>query len=317
MDFGRKGEKKANKKGERGMKLVSYRLNGQETYGVYQEQEQKVWSLPALEKQATGQQTLPGTLAEAIALGGELVARINEWFEQAGEKGEQTVVSAESVEWLAPIPRPLKNIMCVGKNYRDHAIEMAGEASIPTDMIVFTKSPTSVIGNEAPIPAHSGITEALDYEGELGVIIGKRGKGISREEALDYIFGYTIINDVTARDLQKRHKQFFIGKSLDGTCPMGPWLVTKDEVDNPHALDIETKVNGETRQQSNTEHFIFPIDEIISTLSAGMTLEPGDIIATGTPAGVGQGMKPPRHLKSGDVVEINIEQIGTLTNKVQ
>lgn len=300
------------------MKFVSYRVNQRETYGVYVEKEKTIWNLQALEESVTGERTLPDTLLEAIASGEEFTERAKQWLETADEKEEKAAaVSAEEIEWLAPIPRPSKNIMCVGKNYRDHAIEMGGEESIPTDLMVFTKAPTAVIAANEPIPAYEDLTNALDYEGELGVIIGRKGKGISKENALDYIFGYTIINDVTARDLQKRHKQFFIGKSLDGTCPMGPWIVSKDEIQDPHNLNIETKVNGEVRQQSNTKHFIFPIDEIISTLSKGMTLEPGDVIATGTPAGVGQGMNPPGLLKSGDTIEINIEQIGTLSNKVQ
>lgn len=300
------------------MKFVSYRVDQRETYGVYVEEEQTIWNLQVLEESVTGARTLPDTLLEAIGSGMELTERVKQWIEAAGDKDKQSAaVSATEVEWLAPIPRPAKNVMCIGKNYRDHAIEMGGEESIPKDLMVFTKAPTAVIAANEPIPAYEGLTDALDYEGELGVIIGKKGKGISREEALDYIFGYTIINDVTARDLQKRHKQFFIGKSLDGTCPMGPWIVSKDEIADPHCLDIETKVNGEVRQQSNTKHFIFPIDEIISTLSKGMTLEPGDVIATGTPAGVGQGMNPPGLLKAGDIIDINIEQIGTLSNKVQ
>lgn len=300
------------------MKFVSYRVDQRETYGVYVEEEQTIWNLQVLEESVTGARTLPDTLLEAIGSGIELTERVKQWIEAAGDKDKQSAaVSSAEVEWLAPIPRPAKNVMCIGKNYRDHAIEMGGEESIPKDLMVFTKAPTAVIAANEPIPAYEGLTDALDYEGELGVIIGKKGKGISREEALDYIFGYTIINDVTARDLQKRHKQFFIGKSLDGTCPMGPWIVSKDEIADPHCLDIETKVNGEVRQQSNTKHFIFPIDEIISTLSKGMTLEPGDVIATGTPAGVGQGMNPPGLLKAGETIDINIEQIGTLSNKVQ
>ncbi|RJS61697.1 fumarylacetoacetate hydrolase family protein [Bacillus sp. PK3_68] len=300
------------------MKLVSYRVNQRETYGVYVEKERTIWNLQALEESATGERTLPDTLLEAIASAADLTERVKQWMEAAGEGEEKAAaVSVKGVEWLAPIPRPSKNIMCIGKNYRDHAIEMGGEESIPTELMVFTKAPTAVIAANESIPAYEELSNALDYEGELGVIIGKKGKSIAKEDALDYIFGYTIINDVTARDLQKRHKQFFLGKSLDGTCPMGPWIVTKDEVEDPHNLDIETKVNGEVRQQSNTKHFIFPIDDIISTLSKGMTLEPGDVIATGTPAGVGQGMNPPGLLKSGDTIEINIEQIGTLLNKVQ
>ncbi|MGM7636207.1 fumarylacetoacetate hydrolase family protein [Bacillus sp. Hm123] len=291
------------------MKFISFRINGQETYGVYDEKEKLVWDVVAL----AGEQ-LPNTLIEAID---QVENLVNVVAEYVAEAGSSAAISASEIEWLAPIPRPSKNVMCIGKNYRDHAIEMGGEESIPTNLMVFTKSPTAVIGCQDEIPAYSNLTEALDYEGELGVIIGKRGKEINKEAALDYIFGYTIINDVTARDIQKRHKQFFLGKSLDGTCPMGPWIVTADEIENPHQLNIETKVNGEIRQQSNTQYFIFPIDEIISTLSKGMTLEPGDVIATGTPAGVGFGMTPPNLLKAGDTVEITVEKVGTLQNNVR
>lgn len=225
-------------------------------------------------------------------------------------------IPMEKVKFLAPIPRPRKNIFCVGKNYEEHAIEMGSKADIPEHVMIFTKAPTTVIGHMENIMEHKQVTEQLDYEGELAVIIGKKGKGIKKEKALDYIFGYTILNDITARDLQKKHKQFFIGKSLDTTAPIGPWIVTKDSIPNPNELNITTKVNGEIRQQSNTKHFIFPIEEVISVLSKGMTLEPGDIIATGTPAGVGKGFNPPRFLKAGDSIEISVEGIGTLINQV-
>ena len=183
-------------------------------------------------------------------------------------------------------------------------------------MIVFTKAPTTVNGHEQTVPLHREVTSELDYEGELAIVIGKKGTSISRENAYDYIFGYTILNDLTARDLQSKHQQFFLGKSLDGTCPIGPWIVSKDAVPNPGDLEIETKVNGETRQHARTSLFLFPIDEIIATISKGISLEPGDIIATGTPAGVGKGFKPPRYLKNGDVIEITIESIGTLKSKI-
>lgn len=207
--------------------------------------------------------------------------------------------------------------MCVGKNYRDHAIEMGSEQDIPKDIMIFTKATNTVIGHGETVLHHGEVTEELDYEGELAVVIGKRGKGVSPEDALDYVFGYTILNDITARDLQKKHGQFFIGKSLDTTCPIGPYLVTRDDIADPQNLEIKTRVNGETRQSSNTSEMIFNIPTIISTLSKGMTLEPGDIIATGTPAGVGKGFKPPLFLKKGDRVEIEIESLGILTNQLQ
>jgi 2-keto-4-pentenoate hydratase/2-oxohepta-3-ene-1,7-dioic acid hydratase in catechol pathway len=226
-------------------------------------------------------------------------------------------IPIDSVNLLAPIPRPEKNIFCVGKNYEEHAIEMGSAADIPEHPMVFTKAPTSVVGHNAQVLAHSEITNQLDYEGELAVVIGKQGYGISREEALDYVFGYTILNDITARDIQEKHKQFFLGKSLDTTCPIGPWIVHHSAINDPNNLNIQTYVNGELRQNSNTSNFIFDIQEIIAVLSRGMTLEPGDIIATGTPAGVGKGFKPPRYLKSGDIIIIEIEKIGSLQNTIQ
>jgi 2-keto-4-pentenoate hydratase/2-oxohepta-3-ene-1,7-dioic acid hydratase in catechol pathway len=181
--------------------------------------------------------------------------------------------------------------------------------------VVFTKAPSTVVGPGADIDPHPGVTSELDYEAELGVIIGRGGRGISVEAAADHVWGYTIVNDVTARDLQKTHKQWFLGKSLDTFCPMGPYAVTADEVgDGP--LEVVCTVNGEVRQRASTADLIFDIPTIIATISAGITLQPGDVIATGTPAGVGIGFTPPRFLRGGDVVEITITGLGTLTNRV-
>ncbi|MCM3110474.1 fumarylacetoacetate hydrolase family protein [Lederbergia lenta] len=298
------------------MKWMSFIQNEEEKYGVVDETQTKVWDMIQIAKDK--QVDCPANIQELIEGGEESLQLIRElliWGEL--KDAEKYLIPFEKVNWLSPLPKPRKNIMCVGKNYRDHAIEMGSEADIPKHLMVFTKAPTTVTSHDHVINAHAQITSELDYEGELAIIIGKKGLKISRDEAFDYIFGYTILNDVTARDLQARHKQFFIGKSLDTSCPIGPWIVHKDELKNPHNLNIRTKVNGEIRQESNTEHFIFPIDEIISVISAGMTLEPGDIIATGTPAGVGKGFKPPRYLKSGDDIEIEIEGIGKLNNIVK
>jgi 2-keto-4-pentenoate hydratase/2-oxohepta-3-ene-1,7-dioic acid hydratase in catechol pathway len=257
-------------------------------------------------------------MIECIEMGSVFLERaeeIAEWVKESNN--EEMILSLEAVTLEAPIPRPRKNIFCIGKNYVEHALELGGKEDIPEHLMVFTKAPTTVIGTNDHVLSHKNITAQMDYEGELAVIIGKKGKQIRRDEAFDYIFGYTIINDITARDLQSRHKQFFIGKSLDTTCPMGPWIVHKSVIENPNQLQIQTRVNGELRQNSNTEKFIFPIEEIITILSKGMTLEPGDIIATGTPAGVGKGFNPPRFLKSGDEVEIIIEKIGTLRNQIR
>ncbi|RHW43177.1 FAA hydrolase family protein [Neobacillus notoginsengisoli] len=260
----------------------------------------------------------PESVLEIINAGSDTANQIRDlaqWAE-TDETGRGLWVPLEEVKLLAPIPRPVKNIFCVGKNYADHAIEMGGPEDIPEHIMVFTKPPTAVIGPDAEIPSHTGLTDQLDYEGELAVVIGKRGTGIKKENALEYVFGYTILNDITARDLQKRHKQFFLGKSLDGSCPIGPWIVTADEVEDAGNLNVTTKVNNEVRQNSNTSHFIFSIEQMIEDLSRGLTLEPGDIIATGTPAGVGKGFNPPKFLKPGDTIEIEIEKIGTLKNTI-
>jgi 2-keto-4-pentenoate hydratase/2-oxohepta-3-ene-1,7-dioic acid hydratase in catechol pathway len=257
---------------------------------------------------------IPGTLLEAIEQGEEFTSTVLDLVNQV--KAADFTYTLEEVQLLAPIPRPSKNVFCIGKNYRDHAIEMGSEADIPENIMVFSKVPTAVIGHGEGIPSHSKVTDQLDYEGELAVVIGKTGTGITKEEAMDYVFGYTIINDITARDLQQKHKQFLLGKSLDGTCPMGPWIVHHSDIPNPESLMIETKVNGEVRQKGNTSDFIFDIRTTIAELSKGMTLEAGDIIATGTPAGVGKGMKPPVFLKAGDTIEITIEGIGTLRNEI-
>jgi len=225
------------------------------------------------------------------------------------------------VRLLTPILTPRRNVFCVGKNYKEHAKEFnqsgfdASATEIPEVPIIFTKSSGSVIGPGAEISSHSELTQSLDYEAELGVVIGRGGRAISREAALSRVWGYTVINDVTARDLQRRHQQWFIGKSLDTFCPMGPWIVTADEID-PQRLDISCKVNDEVRQHASTGDMIFDVATLIEVISKGITLKAGDIIATGTPAGVGAGFKPPRFLKPADVVSITIEKIGTLTNRV-
>lgn len=231
----------------------------------------------------------------------------------------------DDVTLLAPIPRPAKNIICVGKNYPDHVNEVKSvvasttdtKGDIPEHPIFFTKSPTSVIGNGASIPAYLDYTASVDYEGELAVVIGQGGRNIARQDALLHVFGYTVINDVTSRRLQRMHQQWFVGKSLDGFCPMGPSIVHRDAVADLSKLRIQTHVNGELRQDGVVSEMIFDIPCLIESLSRTMTLETGDIIATGTPAGVGMGFKPPKFLKKGDKVSITIDTIGTLHNYVE
>jgi 2-keto-4-pentenoate hydratase/2-oxohepta-3-ene-1,7-dioic acid hydratase in catechol pathway len=228
------------------------------------------------------------------------------------------------VRLLAPFPRPAKNIFCVGKNYHEHAREFhdsgfdasAGASAVPDLPIIFTKAATTVIGPGEAIPGSSDPTQSVDYEGELTVVIGRGGRGIRKADAYNHVFGYTIINDVTARTLQHAHKQWFLGKNLDGFCPTGPCVVTADEVPDVTKLRLETRVNGEVRQSADVSDLIFDIPTLIETISGVMTLEPGDLIATGTPVGVGIGFKPPKYLKAGDTVSITIEPIGTLTNPV-
>ncbi|MTI67332.1 MAG: fumarylacetoacetate hydrolase family protein [Firmicutes bacterium] len=230
-------------------------------------------------------------------------------------------ISINDVDIKAPIPYPKKNIICLGKNYLDHVEEIKGlttkETSIPKLPIYFSKIANPCIGQYDLIRNHSNITNHIDYEVELAIIIGKKGSNIKRSEVKDYIFGFSIANDITARNLQKEHIQWLRGKSLDTFCPMGPYLVHKSVIPFPVELNIECKVNGEIRQSSNTKNMIFNIPYIVSDISKGITLEPGDIILTGTPSGVGLGFKPPKYLKSGDTVECNIEKIGTLVNKVK
>jgi 2-keto-4-pentenoate hydratase/2-oxohepta-3-ene-1,7-dioic acid hydratase in catechol pathway len=221
---------------------------------------------------------------------------------------------------LAPIPTPRRNVMCLGLNYAEHAVESytarGKKSELPAVPIVFTKATTAVNAPYASIPYDPAVSEQIDYEVELGVIIGKPGKNIAAEQALDHIFGYTIINDISARDLQYQHKQYFIGKSLDGACPMGPWIITRDALPDPHQLHITSRVNGVTKQDSSTQYMIFTIPAIINHLARGMTLLAGDIIATGTPSGVGFARTPPEFLQPGDVLESEIEMIGTLRNQI-
>src|SRR5438445_5863419 len=215
------------------------------------------------------------------------------------------------VRLLAPIPSPSRNIFCLGRNYADHAAERG--AAAPEHPVYFTKPATAVVGPGDDV-VHHAITKELDYEVELTVVIGTGGRDIARADDLGHVFGYTIINDVTARDLQKKHQQWFKGKSLDTFCPMGPVLVTADEVPDPQTLNITLRVNGETRQSSHTSKMIFPVDECIAVLSQGFTLLPGDVIATGTPEGVGAATG--KFLKVGDKIEAEVEKIGVLANRV-
>ncbi|GAC1402963.1 MAG: fumarylacetoacetate hydrolase family protein [Candidatus Velthaea sp.] len=245
-------------------------------------------------------------------------------LDTAGQKAAlaslQPGVPLASITLRAPLA-PKKNVFCVGRNYIAHAEEGArarGEAlNLPGVPTIFTKAPTSIADPDAALNLDGRISPQYDWEAELALVIGKRGKDISEADALDYVFGYTCLNDVTARDVQRAHQQWFKGKSLDDTCPLGPWIVDAAEVGDAQGLDIALRVNGVTKQSSNTKAMIFSLRRIIAELSKGMTLDPGDIIATGTPEGVGFAMVPPEFLKDGDVMEIEIAKIGVLKNAVK
>ena len=290
------------------MKIIAFQQNGVAGVGLVSSDLQQIQpfdlplaqrelgALPIIEMQARGE-PLPALLA---------------------------AVARADVKVTAPLPKARRNIFCVGKNYFAHAREFAGSGfdssakageDIPDCPIYFTKVPESVVGptDAIEMPAASS---AIDYEAELTVIIGRGGKGIKAKDAMAHVWGYTIINDVTARDWQSRHKQWHLGKSFDTFCPMGPWLVSADECDGTKTR-VRCYVNGELRQDASTTDLIFDIPTLIETLSAGITLYPGDVIATGTPVGVGIGFKPPKYLKSGDLVRVEIDGIGHLENPVK
>ena len=248
------------------------------------------------------------TLIESLAEGGSMP-------EPAGPP-----VNLGDVVLDAPLPKPRRNIWCVGRNYHAHAKELSASVfkdnAAKTDEwpIVFTKVPECVVGPHDDVLVPSEVSTQIDYEAELAVVVGKGGKKITRAAAMSHVFGYTVVNDVTARDVQMRHGQWDLGKSFDTFCPMGPWIVTADEFDGTKTR-VRCWVNGELRQDGPTENMIFDIPALIETISRGITLYPGDVIATGTPAGVGMGMSPPRYLRAGDVVRVEIDRLGVIENK--
>ena len=283
------------------MKLVTYLHNGKEAVGVLSEDGTAVHPLPFPDMNALIEAPREQLLAAAEAA--------------------QDALPLSAVTLLAPIPRPRQDIICLGMNYRDHLTEAANYDSAFAKerpvTVYFSKRVSQAVAPEGFIERHAGLTERLDYENELAVILGKTARDVKAADAADYIFGYTIVNDVSAREVQTAHKQFYFGKSLDGFTPMGPCITTADEIAFPPALTLTTLVNGELRQNSNTSLLLNSIAEIIEELSSGMTLLPGTIIATGTPAGVGMGFETPKFLASGDVVACTIEGIGTLRNTVR
>jgi 2-keto-4-pentenoate hydratase/2-oxohepta-3-ene-1,7-dioic acid hydratase in catechol pathway len=259
----------------------------------------------------------PATLLDLIQRGPDAWKRMAEIGADANSAHSHL---SSGVRWHAPIPRPPKNVFCLGLNYAAHAKESSQargrEMKIPTVPVIFTKAPTTVNRPFGDIVVDRGATSQVDWEVELGAIVGKSGRNIAKANALEHVFGYTVINDLSARDLQQQHMQWFKGKSLDGFCPMGPVVVTADEFGDPQTKRLQLRVNGVTKQDGSTANMIFPVDVIVEWLSKGLTLEAGDVIATGTPEGVGMGRTPQEFLQNGDIIETEVEGIGTLRNRI-
>jgi 2-keto-4-pentenoate hydratase/2-oxohepta-3-ene-1,7-dioic acid hydratase in catechol pathway len=304
------------------MRLITFDAGQGSRPGVHLD-ETSILDLDAALAQAPAIDQAPfGSVHELIGRGAAALAAIQRLLQMAARgELEAAEVATAKARLLAPIPRPAKNVFCVGRNYVEHIAEGARAQRIALELpkypVFFSKPPTAVIGPDEAIPVQPAVSTSIDYEVELAVVIGKRGSNIRPGDAFEHIFGYTIVNDVTARDLQRRHGgQFLKGKGLDGSCPTGPAIVTRDEIADPGQLGIRLWVNDELRQDGNTRDMIFPIAELIASLSEGLTLEPGDLLATGTPSGVGYAMNEPQFLKHGDVVRCEIEGIGRLVNPV-
>ena len=264
---------------------------------------------------------LPNDMLELIDMGFEIIAEISELISETPENFfEEIAYEMNEVTILAPIEKPRKNIIGIGLNYTEHVAESARTldttGKLPTKPIIFSKPPTTVTATNTEIIKNTKLTSQLDWECELAVVIAKKGKYVTKEDAMDYVFGYTVINDISARDC-RREGQWIVSKGQDTFAPMGPYLVTKDEIENPHNLNLSLKVNGVEKQNSNTKFMLFNINDLIEDLSIVFTLEAGDIIATGTPAGVGAGRDPQEWMHNGDVVEATVEGIGTITNTVK
>lgn len=291
------------------MKLISYRSKGMDRTGVLNAQGSRVHEIaPPADVVSAGQPW-------------NMLALIRRMVDSRSDPiAEPDSVGLDEVELLAPIPRPLRNLWCVGRNYHSHAKELASSvfkannADAASWPIVFTKPPECVVGPYDDVDLASEVTQSVDYEVELTVVIGRGGKNISARDAMSHVFGYTIINDVTARDVQLRHQQWDLGKAFDTFCPMGPAIVTADALDG-NATRVRCWVNDELRQDASTRDMIFGISTLIETISRGITLYPGDVIATGTASGVGMGMDPPRYLRRGDVVRMEIDGLGMIRNR--
>lgn len=264
---------------------------------------------------------LPNDMLDLIDMGFEVISEITELISETPENFfEEIAYEMDEVVFMAPIEKPRKNIIGIGLNYTEHVAESARTldttGKLPTKPIIFSKPPTTVTATNTNVLLNRNLTNQLDWEVELAVIISKKGKYVPKSKALDYVFGYTVINDISARDC-RREGQWIVSKGQDTFAPMGPILVTKDEIENPHNLNLSLKVNGVEKQNSNTQFMLFNINDLVEDLSTVFTLEAGDIIATGTPAGVGAGRNPQEWLNDGDVIEATVEKIGTLINTVK
>jgi 2-keto-4-pentenoate hydratase/2-oxohepta-3-ene-1,7-dioic acid hydratase in catechol pathway len=298
------------------MKLISYRYQDQTAAGLLTSD--GVLNLAAAAR-ADGEKVDLSSMLSIIR-GGASALTACKRLEAKAAKGSDALLPLSQIQKLAPIPEPARNVFCVGRNYIDHVKEgataMSAELKLPVAPQFFTKATHTVIGPGAEVRLDTKLTQKLDYEVELAIVIGRGGRDIAAASAFDHVFGYTIANDVTARDLQRRHEQWFKGKSLDTTLPLGPSIVTSDAIGDPKTLELSITINGQERQRARVEQMIFDIPTIIASLSAGMTLEPGDIIATGTPSGVGFAMNPPQYLHDGDEMLATIDRIGALRNRI-
>lgn len=284
------------------MKIIHFNYNGYDYWGQLNKENSQI------------------TTSLELTVNFSLFQEVIDFFDQDNVETLLTdIIDVLDIQRLAPV-LPTKNILCIGKNYHDHILEFDGSAediaNVKENPIFFSKALSAIIGPNDAIKLHTNAASEIDYEAELAVIIGKSCLNVSKDDALNYIYAYTCLNDVTARDLQRTHQQWMKGKSLDTHCPIGPWLVTADEIKDPQNLRIKSIINGDIRQNANTSLMIHTVAAQIEVLSKGMTLNPGDVIATGTPKGVGMGFKPPKLLKAGDEVEIYIEGIGSLINTV-
>ena len=300
------------------MKLLMFKAGSERRLGVVRDgAPEEILDIAELSS-GSGSEAFPKDILAVVDSGAEGLARLRELVANGAARHPAAVRNLADLTLLSPLDPPRGNVLAIGRNYQKHAEEGARalneKVGPPT---IFTKAITTIIGPYADIPIDTSVSDHIDWEVELGVVVGRRGRNIKRQNALEHVFGYTVINDVTARDIQREWGgQWFKGKSLDGSCPVGPWVVTADELPDPTSLQLHLRVNGALKQDANTRDMIYPVDAILEWLSVGMTLLPGMLIATGTPEGVGFARTPPEFLHPGDIMETEVEGLGTLRNRV-